>query len=160
MPIKRCKRSDGSLGWRWGDQGKCYPTREAAVAQAAAAYASGYREAANFEAGMGAADFLTMEGYHMKPDEAWDWYHEAFLLEKALTFVLNEASMVQSILFHKSKFNIEQARKWLKDHGFIAAGVDDEGEYYRFRQRAPGKFKRFRMHVLRAGIKAVLGFDK
>lgn len=44
MPIKRCTLPNGQLGWKWGDQGKCYPSRAAAVRQAQAAYANGYRE--------------------------------------------------------------------------------------------------------------------
>ncbi len=42
MPIKRCGK-DGK-GYKWGDSGKCYPTRKQAEAQAKAAYASGYKK--------------------------------------------------------------------------------------------------------------------
>lgn len=31
-------------GWRWGQSGKVYPTKEQAEAQGRAIYASGYRE--------------------------------------------------------------------------------------------------------------------
>lgn len=44
MPIKRCTLPNGQLGWKWGDKGKCYSSRAAAVRQAQAAYAHGYRE--------------------------------------------------------------------------------------------------------------------
>jgi hypothetical protein len=44
MPIKRCSLPKGKKGWKWGDKGKCYPTRKQAEKQARAAYASGYRE--------------------------------------------------------------------------------------------------------------------
>lgn len=44
MPIKRCTTKDGKRGWKWGDRGKCYPRREDAEKQAAAAYAAGFRE--------------------------------------------------------------------------------------------------------------------
>lgn len=46
MPIKICT-SKGKKGKRWGDSGKCYTGPEAhkkAAAQAAAAYASGYKK--------------------------------------------------------------------------------------------------------------------
>lgn len=43
MPIKRCKR-DNSQGWKWGESGKCFPTKKQAQAQAKAAYASGYKK--------------------------------------------------------------------------------------------------------------------
>jgi hypothetical protein len=37
MPIHKVKG-----GWKWGNHGKVYPTREGAEKQAQAAYASGY----------------------------------------------------------------------------------------------------------------------
>jgi len=43
MPIKRCKLKKGKQGWKWGDGGKCYPTRKQAEKQAAAAHAAGYK---------------------------------------------------------------------------------------------------------------------
>lgn len=39
MPIQKVPG-----GYRWGQSGKVYPTRQQAEAQAKAAYASGYRE--------------------------------------------------------------------------------------------------------------------
>jgi hypothetical protein len=42
MPIHSCTLPDGRSGFKWGDSGKCYPTREQAEAQARAAYANGY----------------------------------------------------------------------------------------------------------------------
>ena len=42
MPIKRCSTKDGGKGWKWGNEGTCYPTRAEAVKQAEAAYANGY----------------------------------------------------------------------------------------------------------------------
>ena len=39
MPVTRVPG-----GWRWGGQGKVYPTKEQAERQGRAAYASGYRE--------------------------------------------------------------------------------------------------------------------
>lgn len=42
MPIKSCTLPGGGSGYRWGDEGKCYPTREEAAKQARAAYANGY----------------------------------------------------------------------------------------------------------------------
>lgn len=41
MPIRKV-----SGGYKWGSKGKVYPTRAGAEKQAAAAYASGYREPA------------------------------------------------------------------------------------------------------------------
>ena len=44
VPIKRCQLPGGELGWKWGDQGKCYPNRAQAERQAAAAHAAGFTE--------------------------------------------------------------------------------------------------------------------
>jgi uncharacterized protein len=42
MPIKSCTLPEGGSGFQWGDHGHCYPTREEADKQAAAAHANGY----------------------------------------------------------------------------------------------------------------------
>jgi hypothetical protein len=39
MPVHKVKG-----GWKWGNSGKVYPTKEQAEAQARAIYASGYKE--------------------------------------------------------------------------------------------------------------------
>src|SRR5689334_10910589 len=44
MPIQPCTLPDGSQGWKWGHQGRCYADLEHAETQARAAYANGYRE--------------------------------------------------------------------------------------------------------------------
>jgi len=33
MPIMRCKLPNGKLGWKFGQSGKCFPTRKQAVKQ-------------------------------------------------------------------------------------------------------------------------------
>lgn len=40
MPIKTCTLEDGSSGYKWGDEGKCYSDRKDAEAQGAAIEAS------------------------------------------------------------------------------------------------------------------------
>lgn len=42
MPIKACTLPGGGSGFQWGDHGTCYPTREQAEKQAAAAHANGF----------------------------------------------------------------------------------------------------------------------
>ena len=44
MPIKRCKLKNNKTGWKWGNSGKCYPSKSKANKQARAAYASGYKQ--------------------------------------------------------------------------------------------------------------------
>jgi hypothetical protein len=66
--------------------------------------------------------------------------------------------MVQSVLIPRSKYTLAQARAWLKGHKFRAGKVDITDTYYRFRQREPGKFKRFRTKSLSGGVKLILGY--
>jgi len=44
MPIEACTLPEGGKGFRWGSSGKCYASRREAEKQAAAIYASGYKE--------------------------------------------------------------------------------------------------------------------
>lgn len=44
MPIKGCTLPSGKKGFKWGDAGKCYPTRAQAERQARAIKASGYKK--------------------------------------------------------------------------------------------------------------------
>lgn len=40
MPIKRCTTSQGKRGWKWGESGKCYSSKEKALKQMRAIKAS------------------------------------------------------------------------------------------------------------------------
>lgn len=40
MPIKSCTLPSGKKGFKWGDAGKCYPTKEQALKQAKAIQAN------------------------------------------------------------------------------------------------------------------------
>ena len=54
--------------------------------------------------------------------------------------------LVQSIIFDKSKFNLEQARQFLKDNKYKDKGVDEKKKFWRFRQYNPcqNKLKKYR----------------
>ncbi len=67
--------------------------------------------------------------------------------------------VVQSILFDKEKFTIEEAREWLKKHKYKDNGYDETDKYYRFRQRDPEDFIKdsFRTIQISDGIKFVIG---
>lgn len=72
MPIRKVQG-----GYKWGDSGKVYPTREGAEKQAAAAYASGYKK-------MNKGGVPS--GYHRMPDgsimknSAHDYRHGGMVL--------------------------------------------------------------------------------
>src|SRR5574340_849527 len=60
-------------------------------------------------------------------------------------FVLGIAkgiSSTQSVLFDKAIWSVEQARKWLAEHGLKSEKLDKSGKYLRFRQR-PAKYKQY-----------------
>ncbi len=67
-----------------------------------------------------------------------------------------EATIVQSILFDKSKFTATTARAWLKRNGFKSGKIDETPNELRFRQRVPGAFTTFRRKKLTAGVSAVV----
>jgi hypothetical protein len=56
-------------------------------------------------------------------------------------------------------FDKRQARAWASRQGFRSGPVDTTDQYYRIRQRAPGRYKRrsFRTIELTKGVKAVIG---
>ena len=43
MPVKPVKTNGKTVGYRWGQTGKVYPTRKQAEQQGRAIYASGYK---------------------------------------------------------------------------------------------------------------------
>lgn len=67
--------------------------------------------------------------------------------------------VIQTIIFSKEYFTLEEARKWIKEHGFVDNGYDETENSYRFRQRDPDDFIRdsFRTITITTGIKAVVG---
>lgn len=73
---------------------------------------------------------------------------------------LEEASSVQSLVFSKSKFDKEEAKKWAKKHGFKSSGVDEKENTYRLRQQEPGKFAKMRTKDFGGGVKAIIGVGR
>jgi len=63
-------------------------------------------------------------------------------------------SDLQSIMFEKSKWTVDKAKRWLKKHGFLRGEVDAGGEranYFRFRQFNPESGLRYRSIPLGKG---------
>lgn len=44
MPVHKVTKNGKTVGYKWGRSGKTYPTKEQALAQARAIYASGYKK--------------------------------------------------------------------------------------------------------------------
>jgi hypothetical protein len=60
-------------------------------------------------------------------------------------------SEVQSVLFDKDKWTVEDAKQWLKDHDFKGLEVDQTENTLRFRQHDPGQYERMRTITPGAG---------
>jgi len=69
-----------------------------------------------------------------------------------------DLSEIQSLIFEKSKFTADQARSWLKTNKFKHDKIDEKEDTFRFRQKQPSLFDRFRTKELKPGIKAIIGF--
>ena len=64
----------------------------------------------------------------------------------------SEAVEIQSLLFEKSRWGEEEAKKWAEEHGFRAEKVESSksGRYWRIRQHDPGLYdpQSFRIKVI------------
>ncbi len=65
---------------------------------------------------------------------------------------------IQSLIFNKDRFDMAQAKRWLKDHsGFGDYGADETSTSYRFRQYDPEFFSEYRTISIDTGISAAYG---
>lgn len=65
---------------------------------------------------------------------------------------------IQSLIFSKEKFSVEQARDWLAEHeDFANHGVDETESSFRFRQFDPKYFSEYHNVSLSPGITAAYG---
>jgi hypothetical protein len=80
-------------------------------------------------------------------------------IQKTENILKVESTTVQTLIFDKEKFTVEQAKKWARDHDFKDDSVDETEDSIRLRQRDPGDFIEgsFRTIELTDGVKAVIG---
>lgn len=65
---------------------------------------------------------------------------------------------IQSLIFSKDSFTLEQARAWIKNHtGFGDFGADETSTSLRFRQYDPQYFSEYRTITIDTGISAAYG---
>lgn len=65
---------------------------------------------------------------------------------------------IQSLIFSKDQFTLDEARKWLNEHdGFGDYGADETGSSFRFRQYDPQYFSEYRTITIDTGISAAYG---
>jgi hypothetical protein len=71
-----------------------------------------------------------------------------------------QTSIVQSILFHRSLYTLNQAREWLTRHRYKSNNLDITNNYFRFRQHEPSSRYRYRIKQIAPGILFIFGFPK
>lgn len=65
---------------------------------------------------------------------------------------------IQSIIFNKNIWSMEESKKWLKKHGYkYNNNIDIKNNHYRYRQHNPDKFKKFRTNKISSGISFIYG---
>lgn len=62
-----------------------------------------------------------------------------------------DTTQVQSVVFDKSDWDLDEARDWIVDHDFVDQGVDETGDSYRFRQRDPDSFTEDSFRTIKPG---------
>jgi hypothetical protein len=67
-------------------------------------------------------------------------------------------SKVQSILFDRDYFTLQQAKRWLKRYCYKYGKVHTTKRFYRFRQFEPNYNKYHRTIKFKEGIKAIIEF--
>lgn len=82
--------------------------------------------------------------------------------EEILTKAKPTTTKTQTIIFEKDKFDLTEAKKWLKEKDFKVPEVDETEDSYRFRQLPLDSFQEdtFRTIELKPGVKAVIGRPK
>jgi hypothetical protein len=64
---------------------------------------------------------------------------------------------VQSLMFPRDKWTKEEARAWLKEHGYKSKRVDETDTYWHFRQESPDNFEIIRSKPFGEAIMARVG---
>jgi len=74
----------------------------------------------------------------------------------------SKSSQIQSVVFLRKKWNVTEARKWLKLHGNLKPikAVDKNSTQLRFRLQNPKKFKRFITKKVKDDVLLIIGFKK
>lgn len=77
-------------------------------------------------------------------------------------FVCPVGTEVQSLIFDKDFFSVDQSKNWAKKHGFQYAYVDEKINTFRIRQQEPSFFQKegFRTIQFTEGVQAVIGCPK
>jgi len=66
--------------------------------------------------------------------------------------------IIQSILFPKNEFSIDDAKLWLIQHNLYHLKLDETKNFYRFRQVNPDNLKKFIIETLPNKIELVIQY--
>ena len=70
-------------------------------------------------------------------------------------------SVIQSVIFNKAKWNIADAKAWLKDHDYKSPKVDETEQFLRFRQTRPLKKYNYSTKKLgKTGIELIIAYGR
>lgn len=71
----------------------------------------------------------------------------------------DDGTEIQTVIFSKEKFTLDECREWLDEHEFKSDKVDENDSSYRFRQRDPDDFDSDSLRTIEIsdGIQAVVG---
>lgn len=78
----------------------------------------------------------------------------------------NKNYIIQSIIFEKDKYNVKNAKKWLKENNYKYPKVDRTENYYRFQQINPNyiESKKYNEYITKdldnSGIKLIIAYKK
>jgi hypothetical protein len=68
-------------------------------------------------------------------------------------------STIQSVLFDKTIWSLDDAKKWLRQHRIVPIKkVHSTKYFYRFRIKEPNEFIRFITKKIAHGVELVIGF--
>ena len=112
---------------------------------------------------------LTVNGLIQKSDKLKSFIHKTYKLpdfieedaESEINTGLSDTislSEVQSLLFDKNLFIIEEALRWASEHDFKTNKIDETEKNIRIRQIDPALFERFVTKEIDNGVFAIIGF--
>lgn len=96
------------------------------------------------------AGFLVIRSYGRSP-------RPAFQKNPVSSSKWKKPSLVQSLIFKKSKFSEKEAVTWAKEHGFSHTKVDEGKTVWKIRQKSPKFFQTFRTIPFTPGVQATIG---
>lgn len=87
---------------------------------------------------------ILLEEKFYTPSDIKKFFFKELIKGGAIVFRKADKSkndLVQSVVFHKPKWNVLTAKKWLKDNNYHSDSIDEKDDTIRFRQLNPSELK-------------------